>query len=188
MLLRAATLEAIAAGAVTVAFRRWRRPTVKAGGTLTTRVGVLAIDAVEPVSLDDLTDEDARRAGHASRDEVVAMLAGREGTVHRVTFHLAGEDPRVALREHADLDPGERAELAARLARLDARPDGPWTERVPRLIGDRPGGRAAELAAELGRERLAFKADVRKLKALGLTESLPTGYRLSPRGRAWLAR
>ena len=47
--------------------------------------------------------------------------------------------------------------------------------------------RAADLAAALGREKLPFKADVRKLKALGLTESLERGYRLSPRGRAWLA-
>jgi ribosomal protein S19E (S16A) len=29
---------------------------------------------------------------------------------------------------------------------------------------------------------------VRKLKELGLTESLDVGYRLSPRGRAFLAR
>jgi hypothetical protein len=32
-----------------------------------------------------------------------------------------------------------------------------------------------------------FKIDVRKLKNLGLTESLDIGYRLSPRGRAYLA-
>jgi biotin operon repressor len=48
--------------------------------------------------------------------------------------------------------------------------------------------RAADLAAGLGRERAAFKADVRKLKELGLTESLEVGYRLSPRGRALLGR
>jgi hypothetical protein len=36
-------------------------------------------------------------------------------------------------------------------------------------------------------ERLPFKANVRKLKALGLTESLDVGYRLSPRGEALLA-
>jgi hypothetical protein len=42
------------------------------------------------------------------------------------------------------------------------------------------------LAERFGRERLPFKADVRKLKALGLTESLEVGYRLSPRGRAYL--
>ena len=57
-----------------------------------------------------------------------------------------------------------------------------------RLIADRPGVRAGDLAAESGRERLEFKADVRKLKALGLTESLEVGYRLSPRGRAYLDR
>ncbi len=48
-----------------------------------------------------------------------------------------------------------------------------------------PGWRPA---GELGRERLPFKADVRKLKRLGLTESLDVGYRLSPRGRAYLDR
>ena len=56
-----------------------------------------------------------------------------------------------------------------------------------RLIADRPGVRAGDLAESLGRERLAFKADVRKLKSLGLTESLDVGYRLSPRGEAWIA-
>jgi hypothetical protein len=44
--------------------------------------------------------------------------------------------------------------------------------------------RAAELAAAVGRDRHRFKLDVRKLKELGLTESLEVGYRLSPRGRA----
>jgi hypothetical protein len=186
MLFRAATLDAIAAGEVTLAFRRWTRPTVKAGGTLVTRVGVLAIDALEPIELDAITDDDVRRAGHDSRDDVVAMLADKTGTVYRVTFHVAGEDPRVALRERDELGADDVAMLTTRLGRLDARPDGPWTERVLRLIGEREGVRAGDLAAELGRERLAFKADVRKLKALGLTESLETGYRLSPRGQAWL--
>jgi ribosomal protein S19E (S16A) len=31
-----------------------------------------------------------------------------------------------------------------------------------------------------------FKLRVRRLKELGLTESLPKGYRVSPRGRAFL--
>ena len=43
------------------------------------------------------------------------------------------------------------------------------------------------LADEAGQERFSFKTRVRRLKALGLTESLPVGYRLSPRGRAFLA-
>jgi predicted transcriptional regulator len=43
---------------------------------------------------------------------------------------------------------------------------------------------STELAKALGAERFAFKQDVRKLKELGLTESLEVGYRLSPRGEA----
>lgn len=45
---------------------------------------------------------------------------------------------------------------------------------------------STELARELGTERFAFKANVRKLKRIGLTHSLEVGYRLSPRGRAYV--
>jgi hypothetical protein len=54
---------------------------------------------------------------------------------------------------------------------------------VLKLIADRPEVRAPDLAASLGLETLVFKRDVRKLKALGLTESLTVGYRISPRGQ-----
>jgi hypothetical protein len=75
-----------------------------------------------------------------------------------------------------------------RLARLDRRgTDGPWIEPTLAVIERRPGVRAGDLAAELGRDRDRFKVDVRKLKDLGLTISLETGYELSPRGRAVLA-
>ncbi len=56
-----------------------------------------------------------------------------------------------------------------------------------RLIAERPAVRAADLAAAVGREKAPFKLDVRKLKNLGLTLSLDVGYRLSPRGEAYLA-
>ena len=55
------------------------------------------------------------------------------------------------------------------------------------LIAEYPSVRAADLARRIGRDTLPFKRDVRKLKELGLTESLETGYRLSPRGQAYLA-
>ena len=78
--------------------------------------------------------------------------------------------------------------IDAKLAGMDRRSDhGPWTSATLAMIAARPGVRAADLATSIGRERLAFKADVRKLKALGLTLSLEVGYRLSPRGRAYLA-
>jgi hypothetical protein len=39
----------------------------------------------------------------------------------------------------------------------------------------------------VGQEKEAFKVNVRKLKNLGLTESLERGYRLAPRGARVLA-
>jgi hypothetical protein len=185
MLFRLDELRRIREGEITLAFRRWRRPTVRAGGTLRTRAGVLAIDSVEPIGEEDVTDEDARRAGAPDRDTLLARLRP-EGRLHRVEFRLAGPDPRIALRERSKVSAAERAEIDARLARLDAASrHGPWTRTVLRLIAERPGTRAPDLAASLGRETAPFKADVRKLKELGLTESLEVGYRLSPRGRAY---
>ena len=187
MLFRQDVLRRVAEGDVTLAFRRWRRPTVKAGGTLRTRVGVLAIDSVEPIDEDQVTNADARRAGAADREALLAGLRA-EGRLYRVEFRLAGPDPRIALRERSDIPPEERAEIDARLARLDAASrHGPWTAAVLNLIAQRPGTRAPDLAASFGRETAPFKADVRKLKELGLTESLLVGYRISPRGRAYLS-
>jgi hypothetical protein len=180
----------LADGTVTVTFRRWRRPRARAGGRHRTPAGVLAVDAVTVVDPAALTEDDARAAGFGSLAELRRQLDRHgDGPVYRVDFHHAGADPREALRQADDLSADELAGLRARLSRLDrAARDGPWTAATLRLIGDRPQVRAADLAAAAGRERLAFKADVRKLKELGLTESLEVGYRLSPRGRALLDR
>jgi hypothetical protein len=188
MLLKRATLDAIRSGEVTLAFRRWKRPTVKAGGRLLTAVGELAIDAVEQVTLKDLTEKDSRAAGFASLGELRATLRGREGRLYRVRLRHAGEDPRVTLRATAKLSRAELDEVATRLARMDARSrDGSWTLCLLQLIERLPATRAADLAEEVGMPKLPFKQRVRRLKALGLTESLEVGYRLSRRGRRVLA-
>ena len=164
---------------------------MRAGGTLQTSVGVLAIETVEPLESDqEISDEDARAAGFANAAAITEAFPPKPGaTLYRVRFVLAGPDPRVALRDKADLTAAERDQINTRLANYDARsPIGPWTRRTLEAIAERPETRAGDLAADLGQERLPFKANVRKLKALGLTESLETGYRLSPRGRAYLGR
>jgi predicted HAD superfamily phosphohydrolase len=63
MLLKRDLLEEIKAGKIDVIFRRWNRPTVKAGGTLKTKVGLLAIKGVTDMSPDDVTEAEAQRAG-----------------------------------------------------------------------------------------------------------------------------
>lgn len=63
MLLKLEVLEAIKRGDVTLQFRRWTRPTVKPGGTLKTKVGLLRIGRIDDMSPDDVTDADAKKAG-----------------------------------------------------------------------------------------------------------------------------
>lgn len=190
MLIKRTVLDGIVEGRIDLAFRRQRRPTVKTGGKLRTVVGELAVGNVEPVTERQITAADATRAGYASRAALLRDLASRdEGKIYRVELRLAGPDPRVVLRERADLTADEVAELDRRLARFDASSThGPWTRETLRLIEARPATLAADIAASVGRERKPFKTDVRKLKELGLTESLDVGYRLSARGRAYLER
>jgi hypothetical protein len=147
---------------------------------------VLGIDAVDVVEPGGVTTGEARRAGYESREALLADLDYRDDDVYRVRLHVAGEDPRVALRSSVP-SASERAAIVERLERLDrASKRGPWTASTLRLIAEQPGVRAADLAASVGVEMVRFKTDVRKLKELGLTESLEIGYRLSPRGEAVL--
>jgi len=166
---------------ITIAFRRWKRPTVKAGGTLRSPAGVLGIDEVTIIEPGQVTDEHALAAGYPSRREVLADLRP-SGELYRIRFHRIGDDPRQALRDRDDLTNDDVAELRGALRRID------WAVPTLRVIAERPAVVSTDLAASLGMERMAFKQRVRRLKELGLTESLVVGYQLSPRGRSLLAR
>jgi hypothetical protein len=63
MLIKRDVLEAIQRGEIDLQFRRWKRPSVKPGGTLKTAIGLMAIGAIDEMSPDDVTEADARRAG-----------------------------------------------------------------------------------------------------------------------------
>ena len=189
MLLPPKVAHGIADGSLSVAFRRWRKPAVKVGSEFKTVAGVVRVVSVRVVSPDKITKVDARRAGHPDPDAVRKRLAGDEDwTTYRIQLEYAGADPRVALRESADLTAADVAVIDARLERLDrASSHGPWTMRTLDLIRQHPQRRAPDLAEIEGRETAPFKIDVRKLKGMGLTISHPVGYELSPRGLAYLA-
>lgn len=188
MLFAARFLPGLADGSITLTYRRWRGPKVRVGSRHRVPGGVIVVDAVAVVTPADVGDEDARRAGFASRADLLAELGGEPGGLYRVAFHWDGADPRVELARRGPTD-AERSDILARLARLDAASrHGPWTSAVLLLIGQFPGTRSADLAATIKREPKSFKADVAKLKELGLTESLEVGYRLSHRGRALLSQ
>ena len=187
VLLKRPIMDLIAAGEVDLAFRRWTRPTVKTGGSLRTQLGLLLIAKAEPVPIEDISDDDARRAG-LGLDELIAFLNLKtEGEVYRVELGPIVSDPRVALRENVELSPDDLTELQARLGRLDRNSKrGPWTRQFLYLLDENPHVRAQDLADSLGLDKALFKGDVRKLKELGLTISFSPGYEVSPRGKALL--
>ena len=165
MLISPATAAGIADGSVTLAFRRWDRPRMRPGSTQRTSAGVVLVETVDEIDPEALTEDDARQAGVATLAELRRLIDRRDGAhVYRMHVCSAGDDPRVALRERSDLPDEERRELDKRLDRWDAARGEPWTREVLRLIAARPGVRAPDLAASLGRETLPFKRDVRKLK------------------------
>lgn len=187
MLIKRQMLGRIAAGEVTLVFRRWGKAQVRAGGQLRTAAGVLAIDAVDVVGMAEIADEDAVRAGFGTRDALLRSLEGPAGEIFRVTLRYLQDDPRTALAADDTFDDKAARTLRRRLAAIDARsPRGAWTLDWLRLIADAPGVAAGELAERIGAPKPLFKAGVSRLKEFGLTESLPLGYRVSPRGARFL--
>ncbi|MFT4109770.1 hypothetical protein [Propionicimonas sp.] len=203
MLIPARAALGVRDGTITLAFRRWEQPRVKVGGTQVTSAGIVRFDSVQEVSAEEVGEADAVAAGFPGLAALRGQLwpphpeehpprragprSGKGGEhVFRVGLSWVGEDPRVALRS-ALPDAEDLAGLTAAVAKLDAgRRTGPWTRPILEWIRDHPGVISTELADLLGREVAPMKADIRRLKALGLTESLRVGYRLSPRGVAYL--
>jgi hypothetical protein len=176
-------------GTVTVLFRRWRRRQVTPGNVYRTAAGRIIVESVNEVSTARIRQADALAAGYHTVAEAVADLRGDESDpVYLLRLRYVDEpDPREALANDADLSTSDVEEIGRRLARMDrSSTRGPWTEETLDIIGRRPAVRAVDLAEELGRDMLPFKVDVRKLKNLGLTLSLEKGYRISPRGEAYL--
>ena len=187
MLLSPVIAAGIRDGSVTAVFRRWDAPRARPGGTQRTAAGVVRFDSVEPVDAATLTEADALGAGMASLAQLLkANERGRGTQLYRIGVSFDRPDERVALRDTLPT-PADVEQITAALDRLDkGRRTGPWTREILRLIASRPTVRAPDLAESLGRETIRFKTDVRRLKELGLTHSLPVGYELSARGRAYL--
>lgn len=188
MLIRPAELQKIRTGEIDLAFRRWDRPRLLVGTRMRTSVGLVEVTSVERVAVSAITAKDAQRAGAVSRVALLKLLQVRpDRPIFRVGLRYAGDDPRIGLRNDDGLTDHDRADLLSRLDRFDAASQiGAWTRPALAIIERRPAVRAPDLAAELDTETVVFKRNVRKLKELGLTESLDVGYRLSPRGRALL--
>ena len=188
MLFTAATLRGLTEGRVSCTYRRWTAVRPRVGSRFTTSAGVVEVTSIEPATEDALTEQDAGAAGFDSVKDLLRWTTSKgTGELYKIGIVLAGPDPRIALRASDQLTDQELATLSRKLDRMDRAADEPWTRETLRQIQQRPGVVSTELAAEAGQERPLYKLRVRRLKVLGLTESLRYGYQLSPRGAAYLA-
>jgi hypothetical protein len=187
MLFTAATLRGLTEGRVRCTYRRWDVVRPKVGSRFTTSAGVVEVTSIARADQQRLTDRDAAEAGFDSVADLIKWCRAKgSGDLYRIGITLAGPDPRIELRRTDKLGPPDVTALNTKLDRMDQAADQPWTRKTLRQIQRLPGVVSTELAAEVGQERQAYKLRVRRLKALGLTESLERGYRLSPRGEAYL--
>jgi hypothetical protein len=185
--LNRATAEGIADGNITLVLRRWDAPRAKSGGTQRTPVGTVRIDAVtEHAGGYRVTAPQAIAAGFSSAKAAQTELDRRPAKhTYLITVSFLAPDERPGLAADDVLTDADIAAITARLDRWDA-VGTPWTRDYLRMIGENEAVRAPDLAARVGLDVPRFKRRVRQLKGIGLTISLDVGYRLSPRGRAFL--
>lgn len=93
MLIKREVLDAIQRGEIDLQFRRWSRPTVKPGGTLKTKVGLMRIGRVDEMRPEDVTEADAKRAGFRDVADFRKWLGTmKEGPIfQRIEISYAGE-------------------------------------------------------------------------------------------------
>ena len=187
VLLNRATAEGIANGSITVVLRRWDEPRAKPGGTQRTVVGTIGIDVVaEYPGSYRVTAAQARAAGYPDAKSAQKELDRRPAQhTYVITVSYLAPDERPELASDDRLSDADVGVISSRLARWDAATS-PWTRQYMEMIRDNEAVRAPDLAARVGLDVPRFKRRVRQLKGLGLTISLDVGYRLSPRGRAYL--
>ncbi len=187
MLFTADAWPGLADGSITLTFRTWTKPQARTGGRYRVAGMLLEATDVSRMRARDITDAEAVQAGAPDAASILARMqvTDPEQQVWRIRLRHVGADDRATLRTDA-IDPAQIDDLKTRLDRMDHRSGKPWTRQTLRLIERYPGIVSTALARQVDKERMAFKTDVRKLKELGLTESLAVGYRLSPRGEAVL--
>ena len=169
-------------GKVTRSYRTWKKPQARVGGRYNLHPdGVIEVTAVAQVSPSSINDQDAIASGFEDAQALRRFLDISE-KVYLVEFTYLGAG-LVGQPERDELAPAELEALISKLEKMDARSDTAWTGPVLSTIARDPGRRAGDLAPAFGWDTPTFKRQVRKLKALGLTLSLETGYELSARGQ-----
>lgn len=89
--------DAVIAGDISLSFRLWQRPKVKAGGRYPVGPAVLEVDSIELVPFTSITQTDLRRSGEVSLGELRARAAHAgpiddDTLLYRIEFHIVSQD------------------------------------------------------------------------------------------------
>lgn len=190
MLFKQAYLGKIKSGKINLAFRKWKRPSVKKGSLIKTTIGQVEIVDIVKTRLSDITPEEALNAGFEGLENLIKTLnAVKEGDIYKIHVRYHSPDPRIGLRAQTELTAAGFDNLRSKLERLDKySKQGAWTLDILKAIHDNPQLKAADLAIKTGKEKEWLKLNIRKLKNLGLTISHNPGYTISPLGKVFLSR
>ncbi|MAU70768.1 MAG: hypothetical protein CML04_01620 [Pseudozobellia sp.] len=190
MLFKKVHLQGIKSGNITLAFRRWKKASIKSGSLLHTSIGLVKIGEIETVNENDISEKDVLNAGFTNRKQLLKSFArNRTGTIFKISVNYHSEDPRMKLREQTELTEQELTILKESVQRLDKfSKQGSWTSKVLLAIKDNPNHPAIGITKLTGFEKEWLKRNIRKLKNLGLTISHNTGYEISPLGRFFIEK
>lgn len=183
MLIKQKELEGIRSGRITLAFRKWKKTSVRKGSVLLTSIGVIRITDITETDFAKITEEEAQQAGYANVQALVTELDKTiNGVIYKIQLSHEKSDG-ATLRQDAQITVEELDELKDKLMKLDKFSNqGKWTVKVLQAIKENPQLPAAELAPKVNKEKEWLKTNVRKLKSLGLTISHEPGYTLTPLG------
>ncbi|WP_114749717.1 ASCH domain-containing protein [Pleomorphovibrio marinus] len=187
MLFKKAHLQGIKSGSISLAFRKWKKASIKKGTLLKTSLGLVEIVDITTIEEKELSRDDAMKAGFESKEPLLKSLGPNHvGIIFKIQVRYHSADPRIELREQTLTDE-KLVELKEKLARLDKYSRrGNWTGKILHAINDNPHVHAIGIARLTGFEKEWLKPSIRKLKNLGLTISHDVGYELSPLGREFV--
>jgi len=114
--------EGVRRGRIRCSIRIWMRPQVKVGGRYSMDDGQIEIESIEPIELDDITDDLARESGFADVKDLLSIAKhGRGENVYLIRFHYLppGAWPRTRGPNDARLRGGAGTTPRTRRERTD---------------------------------------------------------------------
>ena len=73
--------ESIRRGRIKCSIRVWMRPHVKVGGRYSMDDGHIVVDSIEPIEIDDITQDLARESGFANVDDLLQIARHGKGEI-----------------------------------------------------------------------------------------------------------